>query len=302
MDQYKAQKRQALIQIITEIPSFTALIISVYMTRSLVVWMDVADACAYLLHAVLIFLLSKKLSSDLKYEYNYGTGKIESAASLCCDFFLIVSILCVAVFSVADILHPKRASDLLPAVMILKSVYIILDIYLLCKQIKIYKKNKSMLFRSEFALALKALVFDAAVFVSLLLSYLFRNYKAGYYISPVCCIVFGVFFLADSLRRFRDNLYEILDKTADEPTQQYILSVLNAHYSEYEKFNSVYTRVSGKKLYVDLDVDFDEGTDYKHISRLSDELCTALSEKYPQCELCIKIEGGGEDGYLQSPA
>jgi divalent metal cation (Fe/Co/Zn/Cd) transporter len=55
--------------------------------------LDLLDSLGNILRAAMVTLLSKKLTRDLRYEYNYGIGKIEAIVSLICDGIVFVGLI-----------------------------------------------------------------------------------------------------------------------------------------------------------------------------------------------------------------
>ena len=67
---YEKQKNLSLAQFLAEVPSFFALLISAILSRTLLVFVDLFDSSIYLIRVGLIAFLSKKLTKDLRFEYN----------------------------------------------------------------------------------------------------------------------------------------------------------------------------------------------------------------------------------------
>jgi ferrous-iron efflux pump FieF len=266
------------------------MIVSAVLTSSPIVLTDLTDAVSDLIHDVILFMLMGKLGRHLEFEYNYGSGKIEALASLCCDIFLISGVTAVCIFSVNDIIHPQTVTVMTVIVIILKTAETAVDLFFYRKQKKITYAGASAVTESELALCMKTLVLDVTVLAALILSFVFRSFEFGPYISPVLSIAFGIYLICVSTKRFGENLREILDRTADENTQKQILASLTSNYRRYERFNSVNTRISGRKLYADIDIEFEDDTEYTDIKALADELYKEISEQQP-CEINIMIRG-----------
>lgn len=78
--------------------------------------LDLFDSFADMLRTGIIAILSKKLTRDLRFEYNYGVGKIEAIAALLCDGIIFFGLLTTLALSVHEFIFPSRPSDLLIAV------------------------------------------------------------------------------------------------------------------------------------------------------------------------------------------
>ena len=79
---YKKQQTLSFVQLLSEAPAFIVTLISAIFANTMLLFVDLMDSFGNLLRAALVTILSKKLSKDLRYEYNYGIGKIEAMVSL----------------------------------------------------------------------------------------------------------------------------------------------------------------------------------------------------------------------------
>ena len=189
---YKKQQNLSFAQFMTELPSFIAVLVSVILSRNLLVFVDLLDSFIYIFRIGLIFLLSKKLTKDLRYEYNYGIGKIESVSSLLCDGIALFGLLLTIVLSVYSIIFPEQPSDWLIAVVGLKVINVAIDTVFFFKQRNIIKTHNSAISKNNYTEALSALLFDSIALVSLFVIWLCRNNSVGLYISPVISIFISI--------------------------------------------------------------------------------------------------------------
>ena len=140
---YKSQQRVLFISFLVELPNFIAVTISAIISGSLIVWMDFVDSLGNVLNSGFVALLSRKLSRNLKYEYNYGVGKIEAISALCCDGILICGLVLMVISSVNDFILPKEPSRLLIYVVFLKVINVAFDTFFLQAQYKIKKQSRT---------------------------------------------------------------------------------------------------------------------------------------------------------------
>lgn len=202
-DSYKSQQRVSFISFLVELPNFIAVTISAIISGSLIVWMDFVDSLGNVLNSGFVALLSRKLSRNLKYKYNYGVGKIEAISALCCDGILICGLVLMVISSVNDFILPKEPSGLLIYVVFLKVINVAFDTFFLQAQYKIKKQSRTTIAITEFHTALKSFAFDTVALISILICWLFREVRAVWYFSPVICIVLSVCFLSEQFREPR---------------------------------------------------------------------------------------------------
>ena len=135
-DSYRNQQKVSFLTFLAELPNFVAVTVSAIVSGSLIVWMDFVDSFCNVLNSGFVALLSRKLRRDLKYEYNYGVGKIEAISSLACNGILICGLIFMLVSSVNDLISPKEPSGLLIYVVALKVINVAFDTVFLRAQWK----------------------------------------------------------------------------------------------------------------------------------------------------------------------
>ena len=289
---YKQQQNLSIAQLLAELPSFVAVLVSAILSRNLLVYVDLLDSSMYLISLVLIVLLSKKLTKDLRYEYNYGVGKIEAIASLLCDGMGCFGLLITLGFSVQAIIFPEQPSDFVIAVVGLKVINVSFDTAFFVKQRKITKIHSSAISNANYAEALSALLFDSVALVSLFVMWLLRNNPIGGYISPVVSIFVAIYLMFGYVKRIRQALTELTDKTLPEEEQMKILSILTRHYDSYSQVHSVNSHKSGDCIRIDMHLSFERNTSFEEILTLKKQMQDELDSQFGNCIVNIIV---GED-------
>lgn len=289
---YKQQQNLSIAQLLAELPSFVAVLVSAILSRNLLVYVDLLDSSMYLISLVLIVLLSKKLTKDLRYEYNYGVSKIEAIASLLCDGMGCFGLLITLGFSVQAIIFPEQPSDFVIAVVGLKVINVSFDTAFFVKQRKITKIHSSTISNANYAEALSSLLFDSVALVSLFVMWLLRNNPIGGYISPVVSIFVAIYLMFGYVKRIRQALTELTDKTLPEEEQMKILSILTRHYDSYSQVHSVNSHKSGDCIRIDMHLSFERNTSFEEILTLKKQMQDELDSLFGNCIVNIIV---GED-------
>ena len=289
---YKQQQNLSVAQLLAELPSFVAVLVSAILSRNLLVYVDLLDSSMYLISLVLIVVLSKKLTKDLRYEYNYGVGKIEAIASLLCDGMGCFGLLITLGFSVQSIIRPEQPSDFVIAVVGLKVINVSFDTAFFVKQRKITKIHSSAISNANYAEALSALLFDSVALVSLFVMWLLRNNPIGGYIAPVVSIFVAIYLMFGYVKRIRQALTELTDKTLPEEEQMKILSILTRHYDSYSQVHSVNSHKSGDCIRIDMHLSFERNTSFEEILTLKKQMQDELDSQFGNCIVNIIV---GED-------
>ena len=286
---YKQQQNLSIAQILAEVPSFVAVLVSAIFSRNLLVFIDLFDSFMYLISLSLVVVLSKKLTKDLRYEYNYGVGKVEAISSLLCDGIAFVGLLFALGLSVHKIIFPEQPSDLVIAVVGLKVINVSFDIAFFVKQRKITKTHNSAISKANYAEALSALLFDSVALVSLFAMWLLRDNPIGVYISPVVSIFVAIYLMFGYVKRTRQSLIELTDKTLPEEDQMKILNILTRHYNSYSQFHSINSHKSGDTTRIDIHLSFEQDTTFEEILTLKKQMQEELDSLFGNCIVNIVV-------------
>jgi divalent metal cation (Fe/Co/Zn/Cd) transporter len=289
---YKQQQGLSIAQFLAEVPSFVAIFASAILSRNLLVFIDLFDSFMYLISLSLVVILSKKLTKDLRYEYNYGVGKVEAISSLLCDGIALVGLLFALGLSVYEIIFPEQPSDLVIAVVGLKVINVSFDIAFFVKQRKITKIHSSAISRANYAEALSSLLFDSVALVSLFAVWLLRDNPIGGYISPVVSILVAIGLMFGYVKRTRQALIELTDKTLPEEEQMKILNVLTRYYDSYSEFHSINSHKSGDTIRIDIHLSFEQNTTFEEIVTLKKQMQEEFNSRFGNCIVHIIV---GED-------
>ena len=288
-DGYKKQQNLSFAQLLAELPSFIAVLVSAILTRTILIFVDLLDSFGNLLRTAMVTILSKKLSKDLRYEYNYGIGKIEAIASLLCDSIVFFGLLITIGLSIYSIFFPEKPSDLVIAVVGLKLINVSFDIAFFVKQFKIIKIHRSAISETNYAAALAALFFDSIALISLLTMWIFRNNVIGAYISPVISIFVAIYLIFGCIKRTRQALNQITDKTLPEEQQIKILNILNRFYNNYSQLYSINSQKSGDSIRIDLHISFEKDTRFEEIVKLKKQMQNEFNSQFDNCIINIVV-------------
>ena len=286
---YKKQQNLAFAQLLAEAPSFFAVLVSAILTRTILVFVDLLDSLGNVLRSAMVTVLSRKLTKDLKYEYNYGIGKVEALCALFCDGIVFFGLLLTLAMSVYSIIFPSRPGDLVIAVVGLKVINVSFDVAFFVKQREILKLQKSAISETNCAAALAALLFDCVTLLSLLAMWLLRNNPVGGYISPVISIFVSVYLLIGCIKRTKSVLNELTDKTLPEELQMKMLNILTHFYDSYEQVHSVKSHKIGDSIRIDIYFSFKNSTSFEEIVRFKEKLQAEFDRQIGHCVVHIVV-------------
>ncbi len=286
---YKHQRNLSSVQLLAEAPNFIASLLSALFSGTALLYADLMDSLSYIIRNAMVTLLSNKLSKDLKFEYNYGIGKIEAISSIFGDGIVLFGMFLTMGLSVYSFFYPGKPSELLIAVVGLKFYDIMWDLAFFAKQRKILKMTPSTLSKTNYAAALGDLLFDSFAWISLLAMWILRNNPIGGYISPVASIFVAVYLTLGCVKRIKTSLNELTDKTLPEEQQLKILKALTRHYNSYSQVCSIDSRKIGDITLVDINLSFENNTMVEDVVNLQKQIQDELNSQFGNCIVKVTL-------------
>lgn len=285
---YKNQAMLSFLQFLSELPNFIVVTVSALLTGSMIVWMDFIDSLGHFLRAFMVLILSKRLSKDLRYTYNYGVAKLEDITVLLCDGIVMCCLTIATLSSIFGLINPNQQSGLLGLVAIWKVLGVTLDSLFLFGQYKIKKSGDSVLAKSNFSAILAALLFDAANLISVLLVWIFNDQVWTWYFSPVVSIMLAIYLGFHCIKRVRKAISELSDKTVSEEEQMHILRAFT-RYRGRAKLRSVKSHRVGDCANIDLELSFNDDVTYAEMVEIKAHLQEQLSKDISKSTVNIII-------------
>jgi divalent metal cation (Fe/Co/Zn/Cd) transporter len=286
---YKQQQNLAFIQLLSEAPAFIVTLVSAIFANTILIFVDLMDSLGNLLRTAIVTVLSQKLTKDLRFEYNYGVGKIEAIVSLFCNGIVFCGLLLTLGLSVYALVYPESPSDSVIAVVGIKAINVCFDTTFFVKQRNILKTHCSAISEANYAAALAALLFDSVTLVSLLVIWLLRNNPIGGYISPVISIFVAVHLIYGCIKRTIAALEDLTDKTLPEEMQIKILYVLTQFYDKISQFHSINSHKYGNHIMIDLHLSFEKNTSYEEIVILKKQMQQEFDNQLGNCTTNIIV-------------
>ena len=172
----------------------------------------------------------------------------------------------------------------------MKIINVSFDTAFYVKQRNILKIHHSAISETNYAEAFAALLFDSVTLVSLFAIWLFRNNPIGGYISPVVSIFVVIYLMFGYIRRTRQALVELTDKTLPEEEQMKILNVLTRYYDRYSQFYSINSHKSGDVTRIDIHISFEKNTTFEEIMALKKQMQNEFDSRFGNCVVNIIAE------------
>jgi divalent metal cation (Fe/Co/Zn/Cd) transporter len=283
------QRRIAMLLILWRLPEFVTSFIAACASGSAVVWLEFVECASIVLPGAILAVLSGKLNRNLKYVFNYGTGKVEAITALSCEMFDVAGILCLLFFAIRSIIIPEEESGNLRFALIVSIFGLIIDIFILFRQKKILEESHSKMYHTAYVSAQKEFFFDAASIVTLVITIIFESTVWIRFFSPIVCIMIAIPFSVIVLRHLRESVEELIDRTLDEESQLKIIKVINEHFDSFEELGAVKSRITGQHKYIDIEMRFKDDMNYSEVREVADKISKRISEEMKHSNVNIVI-------------
>ncbi|MEG1877133.1 MAG: cation transporter [Lachnospiraceae bacterium] len=287
-DSYAKQQKLSFFQMLSELLNLICLVIGAVFSGSVLVALDVLGSLTTLFKMSFVWFLSRKLKNNLQYQFNYGTGKIDALASLCCGVVTLCGLILLTIIAINNLFNIQPFDGAILWILFIKVQNIALDVWVVIKQRK-NQINSSKLILSEYIFNVNSLIFDLVVFAILIISYWGRGFWWTNYLAPIFTIIYSVLYFCETISYMRVSIVELIDETCDEETQLNIVRTLTELYEYYDAFNEVKTRRVADKLLVDLYLGFDPETTYAEIENFVEVASQKISEQNPNSIVSVVV-------------
>jgi divalent metal cation (Fe/Co/Zn/Cd) transporter len=284
-DVLREEQRLAHLLIIWRIPSCIASLVAASVSGLMVVWLEFLENASVLIPAILLATLSKRMGYDLRYQFNYGTGKLEALTAFACEMFDIAGLFCILTFSVRSLTHAEAEERQLLLALGASIAGSAFDFFLLSRQKKLTEREHSKMLHTAYLSARKDFAFDCIAVAAIVTDIVFSGTAWIRYFSPVLCIAVAIPFGVIVLRHLRESLVELTDHTLDEDSQLKLLKVLVEFRNSYDDWRDLRSRTSGKHKYIDIEIGFRPETPYGEAYRTVTRIRERISEEIEDAQV-----------------
>jgi divalent metal cation (Fe/Co/Zn/Cd) transporter len=232
----------------------------------------------------------RRVIKDNTFALPWGAGKLENFSSFISSFSYLPFAAYFLYTSGRDLLAPEPvnyAATLAPVGLSLARV-LLLDVQ--ARRLVRRIANPSPLVISyviDFRLSVWN---DAGVVVSLGIGLLLVKLgfaRVGDRIDALVAIVVALRMAWFGIRELRKDLAALLDLPLPEKQQLAIMRVLAKHYADYDSIGALYTRISGKRRLVELELGFSDEQTVGHVNCLARNMELDLSQELPDLDFRI---------------
>lgn len=288
-DELAEKRHLAMFASVWQIPQLVTTFLAAMANRSTVLWMEFIQTLSIVLPALLLISIFYYLRKNLRFRYNYGTGKIEALTALTVEVFDIIGLLLIIVLGIRNLVRPAVANHNYLFAISMETVGLAITPVIMIR-LKNAMKIRSGKISETFYLSLKKeLLFGIVTMVTLIVSFFEENTIWSRYLSPIVCLVLSVPFFFIVGHHILNSARDLLDETLEEEMQLKILKILSEFYNEYTALDDVRSRRSGEQIFIDIRLKFEDGRTYGELLEISQKMENRLKEEIGSCEVNIVI-------------
>jgi cation diffusion facilitator family transporter len=238
---------------------------------------------ALVINGFAVYAMRQVLRENV-YTHPYGAGKLENFSAFLCGALYVPSGLFVLYDSIERLIDAPEVgyiTGLIPVVCTFVSGTIL---FTMSQRLKKRTADPSPLLIAYKADYFIGMCTDGGVLVAFVLGSLLvsRGYAAiGDRIDPTIALVMAVYMLYVGQDLVRHNFRALMDLPLAERDQLAITRVLAHHYADYDEVGVVFTRQSGNRRYVEIELGFDGEKTVEHVHNLSRHMEQDLGAELP---------------------
>jgi len=162
----------------------------------------------------------------------------------------------------------------------------ILTVFLIIYQKYVIKRTRSKIVEADHLHYFSDLLTNIVVIISIYLSGSF------WYIDSVGSIAISLYIIYSSYQLFRFSLHNLADEEFADADKQKILKIVGS-FKEVLGVHELKTRTAANKLFIQFHLEMKGEMSLYEAHEISDQICDALHENFPNAEIIIHQDPGG---------
>ena len=259
------QHKVAFLLVVWRIPGFITSFVAACASRSLVLWLEFIENASILLPGILLLVLSERLNKNL------------------------AGLFCILIFAIRNLIGGAESGEYLFFALAVSIAGLFIDFVIVRKEHKLSTMNHSKMLHTAFVSAQKEFVFDFISIITLIIGIVYRDRSWISYFTPIVSIIVVIPFSITVIGHLKNSLIDLTDLTLDEENQLKIISILSEFYEKYDELGEVKSRMTGEKIYVDIELSFHEYMRYGEIRDTVAAMKKRVKEELGPCTVNIII-------------
>ena len=215
-------------------------------------------------------------------KFPYGTGKLENFSGFLCGALNIPTSFYILYVTVERLLAPAAAVSLsMTQLALIPSLA--RSVYLLVHAQRLSRRADSPMIESYRVNFRTATFFDLGVLLALAAAMAldaFGQTTLAGHVDPAVSLVLAIYMLYNGVVLTRSNFRVLMDLPLPEDEQLKIMAVLAREFDSYESVGTIYTRRSGRRRFLDVELYLDENATVTQAAQLQARMQRHLGEHF----------------------
>lgn len=289
-DEYCRLFRIVLWAYVSAIP-LTALFVAVGLVAGSFAMLAVASQLVvFVVVATFALYALRRVIRDNTFALPYGAGKLENFSSFLFSFSYLPFAAYFLYAGGRDLLNPAPVQYAITIPPLAISLIRAGLLYWWAQRLSRESVNPSPVLDMYVADFRLTVYNDAGVLVALGLGWLLVGagfVDFGNSVDSLVAIAIAVRMASLGILQLRHDLTALLDLPLSEQKQLAIMRVLARHFADYDGVGALYTRISGKRHFVELELGFADEQTVGHVTRLARSMEQSLAEELPDLDFRI---------------
>jgi len=281
-DNLRILSRVISFSLYTLIPLSVFFLVAGILSKSLTVMAITFDCGLGLLIQLVGFFSIRTILKSNVHQFPYGTGKLENFSSLLYGVLSIPTAIFIMYSSVARLMSAPVAVAF--GVAQLPLIPALIRSTLLWRWTSRLRVNsESPMIYSYYIGAKVCTMFNVAVFVGVSVGLMLSQtgqVRLAAAVDPLLSTFIAVYLLYNGLRLTISNFKSIADYPLQEDDQLKVLAALSQQYDKYDNIGNIYTRKSGDKRFITIELFLSDETSMKEIGELKSDVQAYLSQYF----------------------
>ncbi len=258
-------------------------VVAVLTGSAALVAIAIQSGVALVVNAFAVYAMRQVLRENV-YSHPYGAGKLENFSAFLCGVLYVPSGLYVMFDGIDRIVHAPDVGYVLSLIPVAISLARGIVLYIAAARMARASTNPSPLLVSYKLDYRIGCLTDGGVMISFACAWLLIELGVpaiGDRIDPAVAIAISLYMIVIGIDLVRRNFRALMDLPLPEHEQMTILRVLAHHYADYDVVGTVYSRASGKRRFVEVELGFDGDRTVEHVHVLSRHMEKDLAAEVP---------------------
>lgn len=285
-DTMRDRHRAMLSSVAVEWSSFALNLVGALMANSLTLWTNTLRVSLDSLATLFAYIVTRRMAQGNSHQFDYGLGKWENLSALVNAVVMVVALVIIVFHAIMRFINPTTVTGAGFGLSVLL-FFSIVNFWLLTRFWRLRCADSSPVVEAQFILYRNASVASILSLMAVAVSFFAGKFQWAAWFDPVGALFLSGVIFYGILTLFQRSLPALLDKTLEESLQLRILKALAERFEDYDQIHGVRTRRSGKRIFVELFLEFDAELRVKEMLAHAGRLKSLVEGLIPDAEVWV---------------